>query len=65
MINTALFSSDKQDWETPQELFDELNNEFNFTIDVAANESNAKCKRFYTEAENRTTTKLERTNGMV
>lgn len=33
-------------WETPQELFDELNNEFNFTIDLCATENNTKCERF-------------------
>lgn len=32
---------------TPQWLFDELDAERYFTIDVAANASNAKCERFY------------------
>jgi site-specific DNA-methyltransferase (adenine-specific) len=35
------------DWETPQELFDKLNHEFNFTIDLAANEHNRKCDRWF------------------
>lgn len=47
-----LFSSNKEDWETPQDLFDELDKEFNFTIDVASNEENHKCNRYYTEKEN-------------
>jgi site-specific DNA-methyltransferase (adenine-specific) len=34
------------DWETPQYLFDELNREFHFTLDVCATEENAKCTRF-------------------
>ncbi|HBC30438.1 MAG TPA: adenine methyltransferase, partial [Clostridiales bacterium] len=38
MINRSLFTSDKKDWGTPQTLFDTLNNEFNFTLDVCANE---------------------------
>lgn len=48
----VLFSSSKEDWETPKDLFNELNKEFNFTIDVAANNENHKCNRYYTEKEN-------------
>tara|TARA_R100000808_G_scaffold3776_2_gene12962 strand:+ start:4140 stop:4568 length:429 start_codon:yes stop_codon:yes gene_type:complete len=44
----GLFSSVKDDWETPQHLFDELNQEFGFELDVCADESNAKCKRYFT-----------------
>ena len=31
------------EWETPDELFSVLNNEFHFTFDAAANELNHKC----------------------
>lgn len=51
-MNNVLFSSQKQDWETPQDLFNKLNEEFHFTIDVAANYKNTKCIRYYTEAQN-------------
>lgn len=34
--------------ETPQWLFDELNREFRFTIDLCATQLTAKCDRFYT-----------------
>lgn len=34
-------------WETPQWLFDELNDEFNFKIDLCASEENKKCHDFY------------------
>jgi len=47
MLNQALFSSVKTEWETPQELFDRLNEEFRFTLDVCATAENAKCKRFF------------------
>lgn len=50
-MNDILFSSNKMDWETPQDLFDKLNTKYNFTIDVASNELNHKCKRYYTEKE--------------
>jgi len=36
------------DHETPQWLFDELNEEFSFGMDVAASPSNAKCKHYWT-----------------
>lgn len=34
------------EWQTPQALFDKLNDEFNFDVDVAASEKNSKCNRF-------------------
>jgi len=42
------FESHKQEWETPIDLFDKLNREFNFTIDLAADATNAKCPVYYT-----------------
>jgi len=51
MINKALFSSNSNEWETPQDLFDELNEEFNFTIDVCATKQNAKCDIYYTKED--------------
>jgi len=45
------FRSDSCEWATPQEFFDKLHEEFNFTLDVCATNSNAKCKNFYTQAE--------------
>ena len=50
-MNEALLSTGKNDWETPIEFFNELDKEFNFTLDVCANETNHKCKRYYTEKE--------------
>lgn len=34
-------------WETPQWLFDELNEEFNFEIDLCANKDNHKCNMYF------------------
>lgn len=51
MNTKTLFSSQSVEWETPQWLFDELNNEFGFDIDVCATPGNAKCSRYYTEKE--------------
>ena len=48
-MNTDVMFSSKTDlWETPQELFDELNHEFHFTLDVCALPENAKCSVYYT-----------------
>ncbi len=44
--------SDIAEWETPQWLFDLLNKEFNFTLDVCALPENTKCKRYYTPDDN-------------
>lgn len=42
------FSTGKDDWGTPQDLFDALNKEFNFTLDPCADDNNHKCAKYYT-----------------
>lgn len=42
----------RTDWRTPTWLYDELNKEFNFDIDVFASAENAKCKFFYDKEQN-------------
>ena len=49
MLNEAMFSSNTEEWATPQVFFDELNKEFDFTLDPCATIKNAKCKRFFTK----------------
>jgi len=39
-------------WATPQSLFDKLHAEFSFDLDVAADASNHKCARYFTEEQN-------------
>lgn len=51
MNKDLMFSSKTDLWETPQELFDELNQEFHFTLDVCATAENAKCERFYSPTD--------------
>jgi len=48
----TLLSSKDMDWETPQDFFDELNNEFHFTLDPCATKKTAKCKKYYTKKDN-------------
>jgi phage N-6-adenine-methyltransferase len=45
-INAGLFSSLTCEWATPDWLFDELDREFHFTLDVCATAENAKCLSF-------------------
>ena len=52
MINKKLmFSSENETWSTPQDFFNSLNNEFNFTLDPCCSIETAKCSKFYTEKE--------------
>jgi phage N-6-adenine-methyltransferase len=46
------FSSKTDLWSTPQDFFDKLDTEFNFTVDLCATPENAKCERFYAKSEN-------------
>lgn len=48
MNREAMFSSKADLWETPQDFFDKLNEEFRFQTDVCALPENAKCENFYT-----------------
>lgn len=45
----TMLSSEDMTWETPQDFFDELNKEFNFTLDPCATKETAKCKKYYTK----------------
>ena len=45
------FSSNTDNWETPKEIFDPLNNEFNFDVDICASENNSKCKKWTDDLE--------------
>lgn len=47
-----MFSSVSNEWETPQDLYNELDKEFHFTLDPACQEYNHKCSKYYTCKEN-------------
>lgn len=49
--NSIHFRSDRDDWPTPQSLFDGLDQEFGFELDVCATEENAKCRWFFSPAD--------------
>jgi len=45
-------TSNSQEWETPQYLFDELNLEFKFEVDLCASKLNKKCYAFLDKQKN-------------
>lgn len=52
-MNTAAhFSSESVEHATPQDFFNDLNQEFGFVLDVAATPANAKCDNYYTADTN-------------
>jgi phage N-6-adenine-methyltransferase len=46
-----MFSNVNNAWCTPQDFFDKLNSEFNFSLDPCATEKSAKCAKFFTAIE--------------
>lgn len=51
-FDQQLYSSKRQDWSTPQALFDALDAEFEFTLDAAASSDNWKCHTYLDETTN-------------
>jgi len=51
-VNKILFSKNSDEWETPQDLFNKLNQEYNFTLDPCATKENAKTTKYYTKEQN-------------
>lgn len=51
-LKSTTDADDKDCWQTPVWLFDALDIEFGFWLDVAANKHNALCPQFFTEEAN-------------
>lgn len=51
MNTEVMFSSKTDQWATPQAFFDELNEEFSFTLDPCADEFNHKCEKYFTKEQ--------------
>ena len=45
------FSSASDMWETPQDLFDKLDRQYGFTLDVCATVENRKCDYFFSKEQ--------------
>lgn len=51
MINKGMFSSKTDQWETPQDFFEELDREFHFDLDPCADETNHKTPEYFTKEQ--------------
>lgn len=50
-VNKVLFSSNSDEWATPPEIFEQLDAEFHFNLDVCATDHNHKCANYFTKAD--------------
>lgn len=48
----ALYTSNNDEWSTPQSIYDDLDAEFHFTLDPCATDDNHKCHLYFTQEEN-------------
>lgn len=51
VAGAAAMTSNREDWETPQSLFDALDAEHHFTLDPCSTHENAKCEKHYTKED--------------
>lgn len=51
MVSDVLYSSNSDEWYTPQPFFAALDAEFHFTLDAAATHKNAKCAHYFTKED--------------
>ena len=51
MIGEALKSSNSDEWETPQELYDKLDAEFHFDLDPCATDKSNKTDTYFTKEQ--------------
>jgi phage N-6-adenine-methyltransferase len=50
-MNKVVFSKGSDEWETPDYLFNALNEFYEFDCDVAASDTNKKCKKYFSKEE--------------
>ena len=51
-MNNVHFSSETNEWSTPIDLYNSLDEIYNFTLDPCSTKENAKCKNYYTIEDN-------------
>jgi len=52
MNTEVMFSSKSDEWSTPQDIYNQLDNEFHFNLDPCSTEENHKCDTFFTQKDN-------------
>lgn len=45
------FMSKTDNWSTPQDVYDKLNEQFHFTLDPCADDTNHKCDKYFTSVD--------------
>ena len=50
-INKGMMSSNSAEWATPLAFYEELNKEFEFTLDPCCTTENRKCDKYYTKED--------------
>ena len=50
-MTSGMMSSLTDEWPTPRYVFDKLNDEFHFDLDVCADDLNHKCDRYFTKEQ--------------
>lgn len=50
-IHDSLYSSRSEEWPTPQDFFNTLNEEFRFTLDPCATRTNRKCTLHFSKRQ--------------
>lgn len=48
----VMYSSNSDEWATPQDVYDSLDSEFGFNLDPCATADNHKCETFFTQTDN-------------
>ena len=48
-MTSGMMSSTTDEWPTPHYVFDKLDAEFSFELDVCATDDNHKCARYFTK----------------
>lgn len=52
MNTKVMFSSNSDEWATPEDFFNMINQEFHFNLDPCATSENHKCEKFFTMEQN-------------
>jgi len=50
-VKQSWFNRDKTNYETPDNIFNPLNEKYHFTLDVAADNENHKCDNYYSQED--------------
>ena len=50
MNKELMFSSNTDEWYTPIDFFNQLDQEFHFNLDPCATDQNHKCDKYFTKA---------------